>query len=291
MTFTDYIKMFYNFNYKSYSEFNYDSIKQYYKIILLNKMIKIFKWENLPFPAHELELYTNVVGYAACVKDAKRGMMAAYGGMSGPTQYYDYFTDFTYAAPTAAGGTVKIGRDCIILRNHPFTFSSIQHIERYAELLTHNDLSLRVGLINTRAQRVFATTDSNKAETIDEWYESLFRGKPCGIVDDEPMSSLLGTEGSIKTLELNKERIDTNIFLENENTIMRNFYRDIGIRWNKDKKANLVADEIEQDDMLLKFNINDMLEARKDFCNEYNSIFSDLPRISVRINNSYIEEG
>lgn len=46
-------------------------------------------------------------GYCGYVNDTAVGEMVSIGGMSTPTQYWDEFKNFTYAAATASGGTRK----------------------------------------------------------------------------------------------------------------------------------------------------------------------------------------
>lgn len=252
---------------------------------LLQKTVTFFTYENLPFPQHELELRTISDGYAGVTRDRQIGIMTSWGGMSGPTEYGDYFTQYTYSAPTAKGGTFNIGENCVILRNTSLMLSLSPLLRRYADLYAHNDISLRMALINSRYQDIIKSTDEAKKQTIEDWYTGLYNGKLCAIIDDTPLSEFLNGEGDIKTLELTKgQNIDFTRFTELENELTRSFYREFGIRWNKDKKSNLVAGEIEQDDTLLEYNIHEMLRSREEFCEEYNRVFKPENPISVRLN-------
>lgn len=252
----------------------------------LSRLVRLFKWEGLPFPQHEMESRAYLDGYAGVVKDDKRGVMTAWGGMSGATEYEDYFKKFTYAAPTASGGTKTIGKECVILRSNSLGTPMGAWIKRYADLYAHNDISLRLALVNTRYQDIIKVTDSAKKETVKEWYKGLYNGDLMAMVDDMPLSEFIEGQGAIQTLDLtSKKEIDFTNFTELENELTRTFYRDIGVRWNKDKKANLVSGEVEQDNMLLEFNVNDMLESRKKFCEEYNAVMTKygVPQISVSL--------
>lgn len=254
-----------------------------YFIRLVDKACRLFTFDGLPFPQHELQFRAVLQGYAGVVNDQKRGIMTAWGGMSGSTQYTDYFKKFTYAAPTAKGGTLEIGKECVILRNTSLSESMFTYIQRYAELYAHNDLSLRIALVNSRYQDILKTTNPANADTIEDWYSSLHEGKALAIIDDSPMSEFLDSSGSISALNLTRTGdVDFTRFTELENELTRAFYRDLGVRWNKDKKANLVSGEVEQDNMLLQYNVSDMLKCREEFCEEYNRVF-DAPNISVRL--------
>lgn len=251
---------------------------------LVDKIITLFRWRNLPFHSHELDFRAIIDGFAGVVKDGKIGIMTAWGGMSGTTQYEDYFKKFTYAAPTAEGGTKTIGVDCVILRNTENALSLFDWLLNYADLYAHNVLSLKMALVNSRYQDILKTTDSAKAETLETWWKGLYSGKMAAIIDDSPMSEFLGTQGSVSALDLpSGKEVDFTRFTELENELTRSFYRELGVRWNKDKKANLVAGEVEQDDMLLQFNIQSMLASREEFCKEYNRVFGGNISVSLVI--------
>lgn len=242
----------------------------------LNRLNRLFKYTNLPFPQHELEYRAIVSGYAGVVEDGKKGIMTAWGGVSGVTQYSDIFTRFTYAAPTARGGQKIIGQNAVILRNTPMADSYHTWLLRYADLYAHNDISLRMALINSRYQDILKSTDGSKEETLKTWYKGLYNGELLAIIDDTPLSEFLDGHGAIEALQLNHTgEVDFTRYTELENELTRTFYREIGVRWNKDKKANLVSGEVEQDNMLLEFNIVDMKETREKFCKDYNEVMKD----------------
>lgn len=250
----------------------------------LGRLVRLFKWDGLPFPPHELEVRAQLDGFAGVVYDSKRGIMTAWGGMSGPTQYADYFKKFTYAAPTAKGGTKVIGKNAVILRNTPLATSTAMWIARYADLYAHNDISLRLALVNTRYQDILKVSDESKRETVANWYKALFKGDLAVMVDETPITDFVEGRGNIEALDINKkEAPDFTKYTELENELDRSFYRALGVRWNKDKKSNLVAGEIEQDDMLLEFNMRDMLTTREEFADDYNKVFGGNASVSLVI--------
>ena len=66
-----------------------------------------------------------------------------------------------------------------------------------------------------------------------------------------------------------------------KNEIMRMFYNDIGVRYTRDKKERMIESEVENDQQLLLFNINDMLRQRENACKKINELF-DL-NVSVKL--------
>lgn len=273
---------------KNKKRLSLDRLIDMYFMRLSDKLCRLFVYDGLPFPQHELEFRAIMTGFAGVVNDPKRGVMTAWGSMSGTTQYSDYFNKFTYSAPTAKGGTLSIGESAVILRNTSLAESMYDYIFRFAELFAHNDISLKIALINSRYQDIIKTKSPEKKETILDWYDGLYEGKQLAIIDESPMSEFLDTDGSISAMELTRTgEIDFTRFTELENELMRMFYREIGVRWNKDKKANLVSGEVEQDNMLLRFNIADMLKCRQLFCEEFNKVFDG--NLSVKLTIPLVE--
>lgn len=270
------------YRHKHDKKFTVTSLRDMHMMRLCDKVCRLFKYDGLAFPQHEMEFRAIMEGFAGVVKDPKIGIMTAWGGRSGPTEYNDIFTKFTYAATRAKGGTAIIGENAVILKNTTLYESMYMWLYRYAELFTHIDISLRMALINSRYQDIIKVMSESKKDTVKEWYEGLYKGDLLAIIDDTPMSEFLNTDGEIRTLDLTRNPSpDYSDFTELENELTRMFYRDLGVRWNKDKKANLVAGEVEQDDMLLEFNISDMLECRQQFCEEYNHVFGG--SVSVKL--------
>lgn len=236
--------------------------------LLFEKCVRIFKWRELPenLPQREIEKYAIALGYCGFVNDRKCGYMVSNGGMSAPTQYSDVFKNFTYARPTAYGGTATIGKNCVIIRNTSMMNSLSGLIRRTASQLAHADITLRAALVNYRANDILVADDDSSAESIAAYYSSLYEGNLKAIVDENVISS-------IKNLSTSRSYADLLRLTEVKNEIMRSFFAEIGIRQKSDKKERLVTEEVESDRMMLLFNIHDMLEQRQTACEEINKIF------------------
>lgn len=237
--------------------------------LLFEKCVRIFKWNEVPknLPQREIEKYLISLGFCGFVNDKKCGYMVSNGGMTGPTQYDDVFKKFTYARPTAYGGTATIGKDCVIIRNTSMMNSLSGLIKRTASQLAHADVTLRAALVNYRANEVLSADDDATAESINAYYESLYEGKLKAIVDS-------GLINGVKNLSSSKSYADLLKLTDVKNEIMRSFFAEIGIRQKSDKRERLVTEEVESDSMMLLFNIHDMLEQRQIACEEINKIFN-----------------
>lgn len=259
-----------------------DKVYRYWRMMLFERLMRLFVWDNLPFPQRELERRLLQSGAVAIVDDAKVGIMCAWASLSGITEYEDVFSLVTYSAPTAKGGTKRVGKGCVYGYNTSTQMSMQRHVDYYASLLAHSYLSIKMSLVNLRAQDILAATDDATRESILAWHKGLYEGKMLAIFDD----TLTELPTSIQNISSNNHTVSTLELLEVHNEILRNFYRDIGVRYTKEKRANLVADEVSSDDAMLLYNVDDMLFCRQELTNEYNVFVKphDMPDAVVKLN-------
>lgn len=255
--------------------------------MLFERLLTIFIYDGkLPFPQRELEYRFFKSGAVAIVQDDKVGTMATWANLNGVTQYLDVFKNVTYAAPTAKGGTKTIGKNAVVAYNDSLRQSLQWHVDMYASLLSHAYMSIKLAFINSRYQDVFVADDAQTRDNIQAWYNSLYNGKPLAILQN----TLIGLGDSVKNVSpSNNGKADIMQLIDAYNELWRAFYRDIGIRLAKDKRANMVTDEVNSDQQILLYNIDDMLRQRQQLCEDYNRVFVDLnhwqtDKISVKLN-------
>lgn len=257
----------------------------YWVETLFEKCVRIFKWEGLPesIPQKEIEMRLISEGFCGFVKDGIKGLMVASGSMYGVTQYFDEFTNFKYAVATCKGGSPAIGKECVIINNTALRNGLFDMIRRYASLLAHSEISLKLALVNLRATDTFAVEDSSTAESVRTYYSQLYRGKTDVIIDDSLVNA-------IKNVANNRTVSSVNDCLTARNEILRSFFNEIGVRYARDKKERLVADEATGDTQMLLINVADMKSQRQKACKEINRIFG--LNVSVDLSPEYeiIEE-
>lgn len=237
--------------------------------LCFERLMSIFIYDGCPFPSRELEYRYFKSGAVAIVRDTKAGTMATWASLNGVTVYDDVFTHVTYAAPTAKGGTLKIGDRAVVSYNNSLHQQLQSHVDIYASLLAHAYMSIKLALVNTRYQDILVSDNEHTRANIQAWYNGLYNGKPLAILHD----SLIGISDSVTNLSPSNKANDIVNLINSYNELWRAFYRDIGIRFTKDKKANMVADEVNNDEQLLLYNIDDMLRQRKQLCEDYNELF------------------
>lgn len=253
-------------------EMQLPSSVNYWTEMLFEKIVRIFEWSGLPFPQREIEMRLITTGYCGFVKDELLDIMVAYGGMSGSTQYFDVFKNFTYSAPLAKGGTKRIDKECVIINNTALRNSMIDFIQRYAILLAHCDVTLVMSLVNLRTKNIIATEDQGTADSYKEMLKKFYKGEFSALIDNGLLGSsdgglnnvALPTSGNIGVMEC----------IDARNEIMRMFYNDIGVRYTRDKKERMIESEVDNDKQLLLFNINDMLRQRQKACEKIKELFN-----------------
>ena len=246
-----------------------DASIDYWIEMLFEKCVRIFTWNGLPaaIPQKEIEIRLIGDGFCGMAKDAKKGLMVASGGLSGPTQYYDEFTNFTYAAATAAGGTFTIGKNCCIIDNTTLRNPLMPLIMRYADLMAHADISLKMALVNTRITDTYAAEDESTAASINEYYEKIYRGKNGNILDKSMIEGIKNIAGTRSISAVSD-------CIEARNEILRSFFAEIGVRYSKDKKERMIESEVNSDNQMLLLNINDMKRRRQAAAEEMNKLFN-----------------
>lgn len=261
-----------------------DYVYRTFRNMCFERLMTVFIWDNTPFPMRELDYRYYKSGAVSIVQDNKYGTMAAWCNLTGVTEYADVFKYVTYSANNTSG-TKTIGKNAVVSYNNSLHQQLQSHIDLYASLLAHAYMSIKLALVNARFQEILIADNDQSKENIQNWYRSLYQGKPLAILDN----TLIGLQEGIKNLAPSNKNINVMELINAYNELWRAFYRDIGIRFTKDKRANMVADEVTSDEQLLLYNIDDMLRQRKQLCNDYNALFVDKMHwqsnyISVRLN-------
>ena len=247
----------------------------YYRDFLLEKVVRIFEWSGLPFDQRALELATLITGFSGFCHDSGYGdYIAVSGGLTGVTPFPDIFTEFVYAAPKCKGGKKAIypivnNGTCVLIDNTSLRSSIMPLVDRYAVLLSHADVSIKNALVNIRYNEVMTSDNDAQTESMQAWHKKVIEGEFSPILDN----TLMKGKTPINPITVSGKGqivLDT---IDARNEILRGFLSEIGIRYNKDKRANMVNAEVEQNDMALLFNISDMLKQRKAAAENINACF------------------
>ena len=252
----------------------YKSAFSLWSALLSDKAISLFDWRGLPFKQHELEMRAqlHLQGYIGVVS-YNNEIIVANGSGVGVTNYPDEWITYVWANALHSGIN-RIGDNCAILKNNSLMISTGFIVRYYANLLAHASLSLQAALINSRATGYSVVKDDQTYKRIKRFYEALEEGKTEVILIEDDLTSLDGS----RPVEFISDRISgrgDNILdlwqvLQN---ILKDFYTAIGISKPTDKRERLISDEIAQEQPLFKFNVEDMLDCRREFAAEASRIF------------------
>lgn len=270
------------------SKLTYQKAFRNWQNILTERVINVFRWNNLNFPQREIEILLILVGFCGFTKFKKNNELGAvYGSMSGVTNYPDIFTKFTYATPLESG-MKKIDSELVVINNNEIRMPSLVVINNYAHLLAHADLSLQALLINCRSGGIIKASTQKQVDSINNWYNSLYNGKSVSILDDSSLDSFIDTKSMDFLQTVTNNRVDINDYYLIRENLLKSFYSDMGIAGTREKKAHLLNDEIYTDINRVIFNVNDMLHERQQAVEKINEIFKT--NISVEFNTEIQEQ-
>lgn len=287
MTILDYMKDL-KCDIGSKSKLTYQKAFRNWQNILTERVINVFRWNNLNFPQREIEILLILVGFCGFTKFKKsKDLGAVYGSMSGVTNYPDIFTTFTYATPLESG-MKQIDSELIVINNNKIRMPSIVVINNYAHLLAHADLSLQALLINCRSGGIIKASTQKQVDSINNWYNSLYNGKSVSVLDDSSLDSFIDTKSMDFLQTVANSRVDINDYYLIRENLLKSFYSDMGIAGTREKKAHLLNDEIYTDINRVIFNVNDMLHERQQAVEKINGIFNT--NISVEFNTEIQEQ-
>lgn len=259
---------------------------RFWRNILFEKICRIFIWDGLPFPQKELETRLMLEGFVGVVNDANKGIMCSIGSMSGATQYWDEFVYFTYSAPTARGGTKKIGKDCAIISSDSLRNGGISLVDRYALLLAHLDITFKMNAVNMRYKDMFTVENSVTLENVKTWRKQIFNGNETPVLDKSLIDGIKNMANSMPSSTYIKD------IWETREDVLRCFYTDIGMKTVKQKKEREIQAEVNADSNLLLFNTSDMLYQREQGATMINDMFglNVSVKLSPAFNNAEEEE-
>lgn len=270
-------------------EMTFDPSFCYWFDYLFEKLVRMFEWGGLPFEQISLELPTMTSGFSGFMDDDFAGLMCAPGGLSAPTWSPVVFKNFTYAAPTAKGGTKTIytpytasGRlgNCVLIQNTSMRTSIVPLVDRYAAMLAHEDINIINSGVNMRYDAFFTTETDATTESIKDWRKKIFRGVFAPIVD----KSLSEAPAVVPAQSANKGQVHKDA-IESRQELLRMFFAEVGVRMSREKKGNLIAAEVQQDDQMLLFNVSDMLKQRQTAARQISERFN--LNVTVKLSPEY----
>ena len=255
---------------------NYKRAYQYWYALLSNKCLSLFDWTGLPFKQRELELRMQFFGsgYTGVVNSRKLGLIVAHGSGVGITPYPDEWIDYVWACPLDSG-TSKIGEGAVICRNNSLLLPTSGIVDHFSHLLAHADLSLQAILINSRSTGYSTAKNDQSKKRIEHFYRAIEDGSTEVVLTEDDLDSMIGSRPIEFITERPTSSAGFNIldYWQASQNILKDFYNTIGISKPTDKRERLITDEVQQEQPLFKFNMEDMLDMRKEAAAELSKVF------------------
>ena len=272
------------------SMYDVSSVKNgydYWYFKLLNLVINMFEYQNLPagITKRDIEINLIMTGHAVILPKTDGTLFTPLTNLFGYDEYYQP-TICVWANPVINNSKVwKLHEECSICYNstmQDYVFyiksdnSMCSFIGKYARLLADIESSIDIYLVNSRLTCIPATDDSNVGQSIRAFFKKLTLGERAILADSNIVSKF-------RNIDINRTNNDgINDLLIARDKILEMMFRDLGVRMNNPKKAQVNEEEITSNDQLLLVSLDDMMKAREEGMNETNDLLGT--EIKVKLN-------
>lgn len=260
----------------------------YWFFKLLGIVIDMFEYDNLPkgLSRREIELNLIMTGHCAIIKKTLGQYFAPLSNLFGFDENYQPVW-MVFANPVVIKPfTYTIGKDTEVIYNSSLKDSIYyvkadsglkSFISRYARQLADVEATINIYTTNARLVSIPVTNDNAVKESIILFFKNLVLGKRAIVSDSSIVEKF-------RNIDINRGQIKdgVNDWMIARDKLLEQFYRELGIKMNNQKKAQVNTEEVEANDQLLLINTNDMLKAREEGLQKVNELFG--LDISVRLN-------
>lgn len=266
---SSYSYYFDNFECKPYDFADKERCIREYMMYMLDRTQRMFEYKGLPdtIPKRMLEFLLQINGFA-CFTKVKGELYAFYGGLGGEPDVYYRPTICNVSSPALAwSATLKIGTDCIIVRNDSFMRGLVPLYQRYATAMVENDLSFKLATINTRIQSLISAPDDTTKAAGEKYLQDVADGK-LGVIASNEFLEGIKVQPNTSTLRTFTDLIEYQQYLK------ASWYNEIGLNANYNmKREKLSTTESQMNNDALLPLVDDMLESRQKCLEEVNALF------------------
>lgn len=259
------------------------SYKQFYiyrSNQLMEYLMQLFTYHNLPegLPGHEIDTYLYLYGRCGINYSRKdpSQLIAVIPAVSTPTYYFDEFKNYTWATPLD-GGQQYVDKNGVLISNTMLHNSLYPLIHCTAAKLAHADTTIVCSLINNRDTVAIKAISQKFADDAVLYKRQKYNGDPAILVDKGFNSLDIQDLRTNNTLNI-REIADT------EQQILQEFWETIGVNKTTEKRERMVSAETSGDPQLLKLNILNMFNSRKEGITKVNAIFGTNITVECNVN-------
>ena len=257
----------------SFSTITKDEIYETLLQDMIEASLPMISFKGLPheIPLRSFNLYRQINGFTIFTK-YKDKYYAFIGGLGGtPDPYYEP-TIATIANPALNyNASLKIGTECVLIRHDPLMTGLLPWHRLYAYQMAEALCTLRIGLINSRAEYIITAMDDNEKDGATQFLATLEEGNKLGHI---VAGSYLG-KGEVNTLPYTQNAINTiRSATETLQYLYSKWASGIGLQATYNTKREYVSDKQSTiGDQAIKPKIDQILESAQEACNEINSLY------------------
>lgn len=280
----------------NWSEFGVSNIDKtqltsYYYKMLLNRVINMFTWGNLPDTIDEQVMNFWLFVTGRVVFTEFNGKLYALNGNYGgyPNEYY-LPTEFVVANPILGNKIVKLDIDGVAMFNSDTDKYPTQGLvgglypilTLTANMLADCVVTISSALKNGRVQTAFLCKDDTVRIAGEKVLQQLYNGNPAVMIDDTILNCIspikMADNASVATIL--QQTVETYQFW------LANFYNSIGVNANFNmKRERLNTAEVNINDSALFVNVINMLNNRQQALEKINKMFGT--NITVEISEEW----
>lgn len=260
------------------------ALVEYYTRYLFQKVISVFRFENLPEWWAENYFKYVLFGYGviAVIDTGRYGVICQDCGLSGYNVFYQPTTAII-ANPHLPGLKEKtIGQDCEIIKLQPDYGNVMDLVTTYADLMALALETCGANLLNSKLSYVFFAKNKTAAESFKKLYDQFASGQPMAVID----KFLLNEDGT-PAWEMFTQNVGQNYItdrlLNDMKTLEDQFNTVIGVpNANTQKRERMIMDEVNANNVDTQCRVNLWLETMDEGIKKVNEMFNLNIKVSYR---------
>ena len=252
---------------------------QYWYFKLINILLDMFTWKNLPegLSSREIELNLIMTGHAVILPKKDGTLFTPLTSLYCYDEYYQP-THAVFANPVVVQAhQYKIGEECSVIYNNKLKDSLYYiksdgglntFVKRYARLLADIESTIDIYSVNARLTSFPVANDGNVMESLKLFFKKLALGKRAIISDNSIIEEF-------RNVDINRSNIKDglNDLLIARDKVLEQYFREIGVKMYNSKKAQVTDDEVDANTQLLLISKDDMQDARDEGADMTNDLF------------------
>ena len=270
---------------------------QYWYFKLINILLDMFTWKNLPegLSSREIELNLIMTGHAVILSKKDGTLFTPLTYLYGYDEYYQP-THAVFANPVVVqANQYKIGEECSVIYNNKLKDSLYYiksdgglntFVKRYARLLADIESTIDIYSVNARLTSFPVANDGNVMESLKLFFKKLTLGKRAIISDNSIIEEF-------RNVDINRSNIKDglNDLLIARDKVLEQYFREIGVKMYNSKKAQVTDDEVDANPQLLLISKDDMQDARDEGADMTNDLFGTniIPKLNPKFDIREVE--